>query len=190
MAHMMHKSTAAILAPLLALSVMGIGCNPFAKVQDKINQKIGESIAEKILETGSGGKIDVDAEGGSFSFKDSKTGETVALGVNAKIPAGFPTDVPRYDGSTVTIASLAQDGKRAVLAVTVIGVEPTKISEWYDQQLTANGYERTSESSVSETLFNEYRKGNVKMILTVIGQKSDDGKYGASIQISREETKE
>ena len=183
----MNKSPLALLAPLLVLSVMGFGCNPFANVQDRINQKIGESIAEKIIETGSGGKIDVDAEGGSFSFKDSKTGETVAIGVNAKIPTGFPSDVPRYEGSTVTIASLTQDGKRALLAVTVIGTEPTKISEWYDQQITASGYERISKSSVSETLFNEYKKRNVKMIITVIGQKSDDGKYGTSIQVSREE---
>ncbi|MCE9585818.1 hypothetical protein K8R04_00680 [Candidatus Uhrbacteria bacterium] len=185
---MINKSTAALLAPLLAMSVMGIGCNPFAKVQDKINQKIGESIAEKIIETGSGGKVDVDAESGGLSFKDPKTGESVAFGVNVKIPAGFPTDIPRYEGSEASIASLTKDGKRAVLAVTVRDVESAKLAEWYEARILASGFERTSETPVTETLFSEYRKGNIKMIIVVIGQKTDEGGYAASVQITREET--
>jgi predicted small secreted protein len=184
----MNKTSAALFAPLLAVSLMGAGCNPFSGVQDKINQKIGETIAEKIIETGSGGKVDVDADGGSFSFKDPKTGETVALGTNVKIPDGFPTDIPRYNGALPSIASLTKDQKRAVLAVTIFDVEPVVLAEWYEKQILANGYERKTSTPVTESLFNEYRKGNAKMIMTVLGQKDDSGKWGVSVQISREET--
>lgn len=182
----MNKSTAALFAPLLALSVMGLGCNPFAGVQEKINQKIGETVAEKIIEAGSGGKLDVDAESGGFSFKDPKTGETVSLGTNVKIPAGFPTDIPVYQGAKPSIASLSSDGKRAVLAVTILGVESKVLAEWYDSRITAGGYTRKTETPITETLFSEYRKDDAKLIIAIIGQKTDDGTWAASVQITRE----
>jgi hypothetical protein len=168
----------------VALSVMGIGCNPFAGVQEKINQKIGESVVEKMIKAGSGGKIDVDAEDGGLSFKDPKTGETISLGTNAKIPAGFPTDIPKYEGAQVSIASLTKDGS-AVLAVTIRDVEPKVLAEWYDEQIRANGFERKSETPVAETLFHEYRKSDAKLIMAILGEKAKDGRWAANVQITR-----
>lgn len=182
----MNKSTAVLLAPLLTLSVMGFGCNPFAGVQEKINQKIGETVAEKIIEAGSGGKLDVEAEGGGFSFKDPKTGEVVSLGTNVKIPAGFPTDIPVYQDAKPSIASLSSDKMRAVLAVTVFGVEPKDLIEWYDSRIVDNGYTRKTTAPTAESLFSEYRKDDAKMIVAILGQKTDDGTWAASVQITRE----
>ena len=167
---------------------MGIGCNPFAGVQEKINQKIGEAIVEKGIEAASGGKLDIDAEGGSFNVTDPKTGESISLGMGAKIPAGFPTDIPRYEGSTASIASLSGDKKRAVLAVTVLGVEPDTLALWYEKEILANGYQKKTETAVTEAFFSEYTKGNAKMIMAILGQKTDKGELAASVQITREET--
>ncbi|MCK9361258.1 hypothetical protein M0Q28_03435 [Patescibacteria group bacterium] len=172
---------------LIALSLLGIGCNPFADAQKKIENKIGQSIGEKILEGASGGKGDFEITDEGITIKDKDTGESVGFGAGVKIPAGFPTDIPRYKDSMVSIVSLSQDGKRAVLAVTVIGDEPSTISEWYDAELKKNGYERKTETNVTESLFGEYRKDGVKLIIAVVGQRSDDGKYGTNIQITREE---
>lgn len=184
----MNKTSVAFVSFLCALSVMGLGCNPFAGVQERINQKIGETVAEKIIEAGSGGKIDVDASEGGFSFKDPKTGEAVSLGTNVKIPDGFPSDIPRYEGSLPSIASLSKDGKRAVLAVTVFNVESKTLAEWYDREIVAKGYERKTALPASESLFSEYQKGDVKMIMAIIGQKTDEGGYAASVQITRDES--
>jgi hypothetical protein len=186
----MSNKFVVLAAFLCASGVMGVGCNPFASVQERINQKIGETVAEKIIEAGSGGKIDVDAQDGSFSFKDKETGESVSLGMGAKIPAGFPTDIPRYEGATPSVASLSKDGKRAVLAVTVINVEANVLAEWYDREIQAKGYERKTTTAVTESLFNEYQKGDTKMIMAIIGQKTDDGGYAASVQITRDESVE
>ncbi|MCC7522565.1 hypothetical protein IT407_02070 [Candidatus Uhrbacteria bacterium] len=174
-------------AMLASLALMGLGCNPFAGVQEKINQKIGEAIVEKGMEAASGGKLDIDAEGGSFNVTDPKTGETISLGMGAKIPAGFPTDIPRYEGSIASIASLSGDKKRAVLAVTVTGVDSDELAVWYEKAILANGFEKKTDTNVSEAFFSEYAKGNVKMIMAIIGQRTDDGQNAASIQITREE---
>lgn len=183
----MNKSSVALFAPLLVLSLMGLGCNPFAGVQEKINQKIGDTVAEKILESGSGGKVDVNSEDGSFSFKDSKTGESVSFGENVKIPDGFPSDVPRYDGSQASVASLAKDGKQATLVVTIKNVELAKLAEWYESQILAKGYEKDTNTVLFDSMFNSYKKGNVTMTVVLLGEKGDDGVFTASVNITREE---
>jgi len=180
----MKHTSPLLVASLVAVSVMGLGCNPFASVQEKI----GVTVAEKILEAGAGGKIDVDVESGGVVFKDPKTGEAISLGTNVKIPSGFPTDIPIYSGAIPSTAVLTQDGKRAALVVTVFDAESSQLTEWYNSQLIANGYERKSETDITKTFFNKYVKGNVKMSVIIAGQKDKSGRQVATIQINREET--
>ncbi len=174
---------------LVALSLLGIGCNPFADAQKKIENKIGQSIGEKILEGASGGKGNFEITDEGITVKDKATGETVGFGAGAKIPAGFPTDIPRYEGSVVSFVTLSPDSKRATMSVTLVGdTESSVVAEWYEREILAKGYTKKTTTAASESLFSEYRKGSVKMIMAVIGQRTDEGKYAMSIQISREET--
>lgn len=174
-------------ASAMALALMGLGCNPFASVQERVEKKIGQSIGEKILEGASGGKGEFEITDEGITVKDRKTGDSVGFGMGAKIPDGFPSDIPRYEGAMVAIVSMSQDKKRAVLSVTITGVEAAKLAEWYDAEITKNGYTRSTETNSAEALFGEYTKGNTKMIMAVIGQRGDDGEYAANVQIQREE---
>jgi hypothetical protein len=61
------------------------------------------------------------------------------------------------------------------------------LAEWYEKEILAKGYTRKSSTPVTESLFNEYTKADAKMIMTVLGQKDDSGKWAVSVQISREE---
>jgi hypothetical protein len=169
---------------LVALSLLGIGCNPFAGAQKKLEDKIGQSVSEKILEGASGGKGTFDITDEGITIKDKETGESMGFGAGAKIPAGFPSDIPRYDGSVITIVSLSQDTKKAMLGVTMEGKTVAELSEWYDAKLIASGYERTSELNASGLVMNEYKKGKVTLNLVVSGEKSD-GKDVGQVQITR-----
>ncbi len=165
-------------AMLVSLALMGLGCNPFAGVQEKINQKIGEAIVEKGIETASGGKLDIDADGGSFRVTDSKTGETANFG-SGELPANFPSDLPRYPGGQIVLSSVASAGKKATLSQTVEADAKT-VAAWYDEQLKAKGYTTEGEGSVGFNFY-EYVKGDAKIVLTIYSQPSDDGKVYSSI---------
>lgn len=172
------NTTKILGSSLIALSLLGIGCNPFAGVQQKMEQKIGENIAEGILEKASGGKVDVDTETGGFSIKDKESGETATFGTDA-LPANFPSDLPRYPGGKIVIASATEAGKKATLAQTVEADAATVLA-WYDSTFRAKGY--TTESEINgASNFREYVKGDAKIGIAVLGQPSDEGKAIVSI---------
>jgi hypothetical protein len=180
----MKKSS--LLLPLSAVALFGFGCNPFARVQEKVNERIAEGVVENVLERTTGGKVDVDLANGGIAVKDPKTGEAAAWGANVKIPDGFPTDIPRHEKAEPIIVTLSPDKKRALLSSLVRGIPVSDVAAWYDREITSQGYERTSTANVTESLFHTYEKGSVKMIMTVLGQK-DGEDQAASVQISREE---
>lgn len=178
------KITKTLGLSLVALSLLGIGCNPFAGAQKKLEDKIGQSVSEKILEGASGGKGTFDITDEGITIKDKETGESMGFGAGAKIPSGFPSDIPRYDGSVISIVSLSQDAKTAMLGVTVEGKTMVELSEWYDAKLKASGYERTSELNANELVMNEYIKGKVTINL-VVSSGETDGKMVSQVQITR-----
>ncbi len=179
----MNTSHVAIPAMLGALALMGIGCNPFASMQQKIENKIGETVVEKMIEAGSGGKVDVDATGEGVTFRDNKTGEAVTFGTGT-LPAGFPEDLPTYPGGQIILANVAGAGKTATLSQTVEEDVDT-VFAWYDSTLKADGY--TTEGSATAGLtFRKYVKGDTQIVLTVYSQASDDGKTYSSITAAYE----
>lgn len=181
----MNKSLTALFVPLLVLSLMGLGCNPFASVQKKIENKIGQTIGEKILEGASGGKGDVTITDDGVTVKNKETGESMGFGADAKIPDGFPSDIPRYGGSAIALVSLSSDAKSAMLAVTIDGKTLAELSEWYDAKLTTSGYERTTQVNSSELVMNEYKKNKITLSLVVTSGETD-GKLVSQVQITRD----
>lgn len=177
--HRFYMHTTKILGTsLIALSLLGIGCNPFASVQERIEKKIGQTVAEKVLEGASGGEGDFQITDEGISVKNKETGEAATFGMG-DLPSGFPTDLPRYPGSRIIFATVSGAGKKASLSQTVEG-EPAAVYAWYDSQLKAKGYVTESETT-GEFTFREYVKGDTKISLTIHSQPSDDGKTYAAI---------
>lgn len=181
----MNKTSAAFLLSLTALSVMGLGCNPFASVQEKINQRIGEKVAEKMIETGAGGKINVDLKDGSFTVEDKETGEKGSFGFNAKIPANFPTDIPRYEGGQVFLATVSQDGKRAHITEYFYNQDGATLKDWYSQAIADQGYELISGTGLKEIGVASYKKDNVEMA-ALVTEQAQDGQKSVMVQITRD----
>lgn len=174
-------------ASAMALALMGLGCNPFASVQERVEKNIGQSIGEKILEGASGGKGEFEITDEGIVVKDRETGDSIGFGAGAKIPDGFPSDIPRYQGGTVSLVSMSQDKKKVVLAETFIGPDTATLTAWYDAELTKNGYVRETEAALNVMNFGEYKKGNVKISIVIGGQRTDENQMAHSVQIHREE---
>ncbi len=170
---------------LVVVSVTGFGCNPFASIQQKIETKIGNGIAGAAIEAASGGKVKVDTSNGGLQIQDKRSGDSLSLVTDVTIPSGFPTDIPRYEGSHASIVTLSPDKKKALLVVTIDAGSVQDIAAWYDAQITAKGYTKDAAMSATGSLFNTYVKGDDKMVMSILAdtEKSDQP---IQIQISLE----
>lgn len=156
-----------LVLPLAAVALTGLGCNPFASVQ----QKIGESVTEKVIEGATGGKVDVNSGDNAVTFRDAKTGDYSAWGENAKIPDDFPSDVPRYPGAKTVTVSLQGNKKEASLAQTTSD-SVSKVVEWFAGQMRNNGFTEASSLDLGTSgKMISYEKGDVKIGATIAGDE-------------------
>lgn len=138
----MNKTMLRTAAAVAALALLGAGCNPFARVQDRISDRIGEEIGERLLEGSVGGGTDLE------------------LG---KIPADFPSDVPRYPGAEILSAVITNEGRIAIMNFKT-GDSAEAVVEWYGDQLVSAGFE--SDADIAKLgLFRVYTKGEVKITI-------------------------
>ena len=84
---------------------------------DKLQEKLAQRAADKVVENASGGEVNVDStKGGAVTVTDKKTGTVVQGGSAVKLPDGWPAAVPIYPGSTVRSAVSSAGGKNVTLA--------------------------------------------------------------------------
>lgn len=115
----------------------------------------------------------------------NKDGESVSVGENAKLPDGFPSDVPIYEPSDV-IASLST-GKDSYSASLVSNDSVTKISEYYTSELSKNGWQ-SSEDTASITLQSgsgsTYTKGDRTLLVIIASDKSSANKTSITLSVT------
>jgi hypothetical protein len=140
-------------APLLAVALMGLGCNPFASV----TQKVTDTAVEQAIK--------------------AKTGIDVNVNGSANLSSDFPSDVPRYPGA-VYVSSLVQ--ATVAIANFTTTDDPKTVSDWFDAQLKAEGFTQ-DENVVMNGTIRIYHKGNVTMNVTAMS-KGDGTPTSVSIQ--------
>ncbi len=177
---MKHSSFLPLVASLAVLSLVGLGCNPMQSVQDKVSQKVGDSIASGILSQASGGKVDVNGDNGNYTFKDNKTGASYAVGSNVTIPDAFPKDIPLYAGAKALTVEMGQASKSEASVTLQSNDDPQTVVKWYEGQL--KDWKQASSYSMSGSEIRSYEKGTVKLSVTIL--QGGDSK-GSVIQLSR-----
>ena len=181
---MKHSSFLPLVASLAVLSLVGLGCNPMQSVQDKVSQKVGDSIASGILSQASGGKVDVNGNEGNYTFKDNKTGASYSVGSNVTIPDNFPKDVPLYPGAKALTVSMGQASKSDASLTLQTSDDTQKVVKWYADQL--KGWKEASSYSMSGSEIRAYEKDTLKLNVTIL-QGSDTDK-GSVITLSRSDS--
>lgn len=179
---MKHHLIAASVGTLGILSVMGLGCNPVASLEKKATEGIIENAINK--QTGGQAKVDLGENGsGAVTFKDNKTGDYSSLGEGAKIPDGFPTDLPQYPGAKTVSVSLSGTRKTASLMQTTTD-GPEKVILALKTAIKAQGFTEASTITLGDGEIVSYEKGTIKITLSV-GADSDNKE--TSITLAREE---
>lgn len=179
------------IIPLVSVAAVimlfGAGCNPFQAAQDKLEQKVADSVASGVLSKATGGKVDVNTDKGQMNFKDNKTGSSVSIGENMDIPDDFPKDVPIYPGAKASSIMTSTSEKTANATLTS-GDEATKITKWYEDKFKSEGWTEDNSSTINDVEVRSYTKDLVKVTLSVWPNK-DEGKTGSFITLSRSEEK-
>lgn len=120
----MKNPALVVLVAALAL-VSTTGCR-------KAKEKLAQKAAEKAL---SAGGVDVDlgsSGGGTTTIRDPKGGGVVQIGTGAKLPDGWPSDVPSYPGATVRTAVKTPEGMQTVMTTKD---DPSKVMGFYKGKL-------------------------------------------------------
>ncbi len=178
-----------LVAGLSAISLMGFGCNPVASLQQKVEQKVGNAVANGAVGAITGGKVSMDGDNKNFVFKDNKTGSSIAVGEDVTIPADFPKDAPRYPGAKAISVSVrnAKPGENegGVSAVVLKSTDDVaKVTTWYEAQAKSAGWTEDSNTTLGKAEMRQYSKANLK--LTVLISPSDDQGVGSIATVTFE----
>ncbi len=181
------------LVPLVGavsvLSLLGVGCNPLASLTERVQKTVVESAVEKAIEKNAGGDVDVNLDGSgknAVTFRDEKTGDYTAWGEDVEVPAEFPSDVPRLNGTKVVQVMLSNQGKTA--SISFLSTEGfDRVVEQMDAAVKAQGYTRTGVMEAStEARVMTYEKDTLTLAVT-IAAGSDPEEPTVSVTVVRQE---
>lgn len=80
--------------------------------------------------------VNIDTKTGTVS--SSQDGNTVTVGSNVKLPAGFPSSMPIYGGATLTTATKSNESSFYVIGYS--SDKPEKLAEYYKTTLPQKGW--------------------------------------------------
>lgn len=112
----------AVSMVLLAGLVLTTGC-----------AQIAEQVTKSAVEKATG--VKVESDGVTVTGKD---GQQVSIGGENKLPDGFPSEVPVYDGATITSSVSTEQGFLVGFTTTDA---PREVLDWYKSELAAGGWE-------------------------------------------------
>lgn len=105
------------IALVLCLSLVTFGCG-----------KIREKLMGKAVEEGSSGQVNISSGGVTVT---TPTG-TIQAATGAKLPDGWPSNVPQYPGSNIVSAMGTPVGKTIVLNTSD---SPSKVHDYYKGEI-------------------------------------------------------
>ncbi len=103
-----------------------------------------------------------------------KNGESLSVG-NAKIPDGFPSDVPIYKPSDIILSLKTKEGYNVTLATND---SSQQVADFYQSQMSSNGWTKDDTGAVfNANVVQSYSKGNNQVELLIgSDSKATNGK--------------
>jgi hypothetical protein len=124
----MKPSTRIVTVLLLAIATisMATGCEAI----------IGQAVKSGV-ESATGVKVD---ESGNSVTMTGQDGSSVSVGEDGKLPEGFPTDVPVYEGAVkAAIATDSDKGKGFMVNIETPDA-PADVFKWYEDEMASGGW--------------------------------------------------
>jgi hypothetical protein len=139
---------------------------------------VAEEAAERAIEGeigGNGGQADVEIGDESFSIQVKGKGgdSSLNIGAGAKIPDGFPDDVPIYENMTILMAQ-SQTQKETFVVHANSTDSMLTVAGSYQQQAEKNGWEEESDiTQGGKVKVLTYKKGDRSLQITLVAE--DEG---------------
>jgi hypothetical protein len=150
-------------------------------------KRAGEAAAEAAIAAASGGKVDVDQDGGTTTIrsKDGQQAMTVTTGDDAKLPADFPKDV--FLPADYKVESVLEMPGAMVTHVQT-GGSVASVAADADKGMQAQGWKQTMTMAQSEQAhIVMWEKGERHATLTIAGDGGQgDVQVGYQLATSRQ----
>lgn len=117
---------------------------------------------------------------GSVSVKNNE-GESLTVG-NAKLPDGFPSDVPVYKPSDVITSLKTKEGYNVTL---VTADSSTQVSDFYKSKLAENGWSSSDSEVNFGTLSGQtYTKGDQQLVVIITNDPNSKTDKKTSVNLT------
>jgi hypothetical protein len=138
----MKRKLIIILAVVMVFA-LAAGCG----IKDKIEQKAGEAIGEKIIEGVAGGNVDVDLDDDTFVI-EGEDGEKLEFGSGEWPDSDLAKKLPKYDDGEIDSVFQSEDGAQ----VSVINTDEKYFAKYLEEvkkDFAENAYEGKSDGSIT-----------------------------------------
>jgi hypothetical protein len=133
---------------LLAATVilaLGPGCKKATE------EAIESAIESQAARHGSDADVEIGNESFSMQVQGKDGQQTMQIGEDADLPAGFPEDVPLYPNWTILIAHSQE--QNSVFMIQAKSEDPLpQVAEFFTEHVPQNGWEETSGTSQGEKM--------------------------------------
>ncbi len=143
-----------------------------------VSKKAGEGLVEKAIESGTGGKVDIDTKNKDITIKTDQG--TISAGEGVSWPSDMPNDVPKFTVGKVTMATKVSTEPKG-WSVIVSNFNSAAMTE-YIARLKANGWTEVSNTNVGLNLV-QMEKDNRNLNLAY-----DDSSKGVTLTVSYKTT--
>jgi hypothetical protein len=171
------QKTSLFVISMVALSLVGAGCNPFQSAQDRA--------AESAIERASGGRVKVDSSGKQMDIT-GEDGTSMRVGEDIKLPDNFPKDVPVYPGAKIAAVSVSTSGDKSALMNIRSTDEVGKVVQWYADTMKKSGFKESQTMDIGESKFKTFENGNITITCIFVAEQSKDAS-GTTVSLTRSE---
>jgi len=171
------NKTCLIIVLIVVVLLIGLSIGGYFLSQ-YVFKKAGEGIVEKVIESGTGGKVNIDTKNKDVTIKTNEG--TFKAGENVSWPSDMPTDVPKFTDGKITMATKISTDPKG-WSVLISNVESSNVED-YQAKLKAAGWTNSSEASFGADLI-QMQKDNRDLTLVY-----DSSSKGVSLTVSYKTT--
>lgn len=170
---MSPKKLGLIIVGILAVGVIGASANRYFAVRS----------IENSIEAATGGRVNVDSDGGDVTIK---TDDGTWTSSDDSLPKDFPNDVPVYPGASIQGSIGTTSGSEG--NGNYVGLESTDafavVVAWYQKEVAEKGWSIVSNLNVDNVVSLSASKDNRTLVVSIT-KDADSGKVGVGLFVSQ-----
>jgi hypothetical protein len=166
------KKTFVLGLVILSTAVVFSACT----TKKTLQEKAGEKVVEKMIESQTGAKVDIDSQGDNITIK-SEDGQTqYSSGGQAKLPDNFPKELIVVNDAKIIMSS--SSGQNSSVSY-VSNEEQAVIKEKYLSGLVGQGWTKETEVNIENASMISFAKEKINVAVN-IGENNTNDQPGKS----------